>query len=64
MCCEAIYQNLDCGFVLKKGYANLQLYLPIQTTIQKNLELLAALEQLNNMHIAWVTFILPRGMAT
>ena len=23
--CEAIHQNFDCGRVLKKGYANLQL---------------------------------------
>ena len=25
VCCEAIHQNFDCGCVLKKGYANLQL---------------------------------------
>ena len=25
VCCEAIDQNFDCGCVLKKGYANLQL---------------------------------------
>ena len=25
VCCEAIHQNFDCGCVLKKGYANLQI---------------------------------------
>ena len=25
VCCEAIHQNFECGCVLKKGYANLQL---------------------------------------
>ena len=24
VCCEAIHQNFDCCYVLKKGYANLQ----------------------------------------
>ena len=43
VCCEAIDQNFDCGRVLNKGYANLQLLANpnIKNYNTENLELLA-----------------------
>ena len=43
VCCEAIHQTFNCGCVLKKGYANLQLSAnPSKRNYNtENLELLA-----------------------
>ena len=64
VCCKAIDQNFNCGCVLKKGDANLQL---LGNPNKKNYNteslitgLKSSLEQLKNMHIAW---ILPHDMA-
>ena len=64
VCCEAIHQNFDCGYVLKKDYANLQLSANRNTKLQyRKFEITGLKSNLRATEKYAYCLILPQDMA-